>query len=109
MRASILRHKVLIEAPVSVKQPNGSVKVEWQPYASVWANIEALRAFEKAQANAVWPGAEYKITLRFLSGLLPTMRVNYNGMIYSILGQPNNVEMRNRWIEITAQAGVKGQ
>lgn len=106
LRSGLKRCFITIEAPVQVKQPNGSVKSTWEPYIQLWASIETLKTFEKNAACATWPSADQKISFRYVDGILPTMRVNFNGIIYSILGI-NNVEMRNRDLILTTNSGVR--
>jgi len=105
MRSGTLRHKIRIEVPVSVKQANSSVKTTWELYSSPWANLETLKGFERQVATTSWPAADVKITFRYIAGLLPTMRVVYNGRSYSILGIADDEE-RHRDIVLTTQTGV---
>lgn len=105
MRSGTLRHKVRLEVPVQVKQPNGSVKTTWELYANPWANIETLKGFERQVATTSWPASDVKISMRYVAGLLPTMRVVYNGRSYSILGIADDEE-RHRDVTLTTQTGV---
>lgn len=105
MRSGTLRHKIRLEVPVQVKQPNGSVKTTWELYREVWANIETLKGFERQVATTSWPASDVKISLRYVAGLLPTMRVVYNGRSYSILGIADDEE-RHREVTLTTQTGV---
>ena len=105
-RSGQRRCYVRIEVSTQVKQPNGSMKTEWQPYISLWAAIETLKGMEKASSATTWPKADQKITFRYVVGILPTMRVYYQNVIYSILNV-NNVDTRNREIVLTTETGVK--
>jgi SPP1 family predicted phage head-tail adaptor len=105
MRSGTLRHKVRIEVPVKVKQANSSEKITWELYREVWANVETLKGFERQVVTTSWPAADVKITIRYVAGLLPTMRVVYNGRSYSILGI-NDIEEQHRNVELTTQTGV---
>jgi SPP1 family predicted phage head-tail adaptor len=97
--------KIIIQSPVNVKQPNGSMKTTWGDYITLWARIETLFGSEKVAATAAWPKAAEKITFRYVAGVLPTMRVLFNNKIYSILNV-NNVDERNREIILTTESGV---
>lgn len=108
MQAGKLRHYVRIELPFSTKNKFSEKAVEWQLFNKVWANIETLRGNDKAVAATSWPSATNKISMRYLKGLLPTMRIVYEDVVYSILNI-NDVELRHRDIEITAESGVKAQ
>lgn len=106
MRAGQKRHIIRIEKPVKVKSSTGSVTTTWELFRNTWASIETLRGYEKQSAVASWPGSDTKIGFTYIAGLLPTMRVVYNGSIYSILNI-NDVEERRREIQLTCQSGVK--
>lgn len=108
MRIGRRRNLVTIETPVQTKQTNGSVKTTWEEFRKVWASIETLKAYEKTASATTWPGSDQKISLRYIDGVLPTMRVVYNNVAYAILGI-NNVDMRNRDLILTTKAGVAAQ
>lgn len=99
---------VTIEVPTQTKQNNGSMLTVWNRYVQLWASIETLRGNEKATAVAVWPSANQKITFRYVEGILPTMRVVFNNMIYSILNV-NDIDFRNRDIVLTTNSGIMAQ
>ena len=106
LRIGALRHKVLIQSPIHTKSLSGSMVTTWEDWASLWAGIENFRAYAKQAANAAWPGADSKITIHYVKGLLPTMRIVYEDKIYSILGI-NDLEERHREMELTCQSGIK--
>lgn len=106
MRSGKLRHRVTIQTPTNVKT-NGMVTVSWATFATVWASIEAMKPFDRANAQAVYPGADVTIGMHYLPGIKATMRVvDENGVIYSILGQPNDIDGRHREMVLTCQTGV---
>ena len=107
MRASTLRNRVRIEYPVQVKSATGAMTTTWSTFKdNVPASIETMKGINRQAAQAAWPGADVKICMRYISGLLPTMRIVFEDHIYSICGQPNDVDMRHRELEITAKTGV---
>ena len=99
------RSRIVIQNPVKTKQANGSVNITWNTFATLWAKVETLEGRSREAAQASWPKAENKITIQYKSGILPTMRVSFNGTIYSILNV-NNVDMRNRELVLTCESGV---
>lgn len=105
-RSGQRRCYIRIEVSTQVKQPNGSMKTEWNSYLSLWAAIETLKGSDKLSSQASWPSADQKITFRYVLGILPTMRVVFNDIIYSILNV-NNIDMRNREIVLTTNSGVR--
>lgn len=108
VRIGELNQSVTIEQPVTTKA-SGVATTTWVTFKSgVWASIHTMKSYERANANAVWPGADVRITIRYLNGVKGNMRiVDDAGTIYAILGQPNDIDRRHRWLEITAQSGVK--
>lgn len=108
MRAGALSHTVTIQTPVKTKSA-GSVVTTWADFATdVRASIEQMKAYDKAALAAVWPGADYTINMRYIQGVTGNMRVvGSDGMIYSILGQPNDVDGRHRELILTCESGVK--
>lgn len=105
MRSGTLKHFAAIEVPVKTKTSTGAVSTVWTLYRSVWISIEFLNGFEKQSADAAWPGANTKIKFHYLAGVLPTMRLVFENVIYSILNV-NDVELRHREIELTCKSGV---
>ena len=105
MRAGSRRCFITVQAATQVKQANGSMLATWSTFIQVWASIETLKAYEKAAVVSSWPGADQKISFRYVAGILPTMRILFNNKIYSILGI-NNVDERNRDLVLTCKTGV---
>jgi SPP1 family predicted phage head-tail adaptor len=108
MRAGALRHKITIQQPTITKS-QGVSSTTWSTFkAGVQASIEMLKGADKANAQATWPGADFAIGIRYIPGVNTTMRiVDEAGTIYSILGQPEDVELRHREIVMTCQSGSK--
>lgn len=107
MRAGDRRHLISIEQPIKTKDKFKADTVEWQLFNKVWASIESLKGYEKTVAKASWPTATVKIGMPFIKGLLPTMRVTYEGVIYSIL-DVDDVDLRHRDVYLVCETGMKG-
>jgi SPP1 family predicted phage head-tail adaptor len=97
-----------IQQPVAVKV-DGVTTTSWITFKTgVWASIKNMKSYDRANANAVYPGADVRITIRYLAGVKGNMRfVDDSGAIYAILGQPNDVDRKHQWLELTCQSGVK--
>lgn len=107
-RAGQRRSLVRIETPVKVKSDSGAATTSWVLFKQVYAKIKTMRTYEKQAAQAANPGANSMIRVKYIAGLLPTMRIVYNSTIYSILGI-NDIDERHRDVEFTCQSGVKAQ
>jgi SPP1 family predicted phage head-tail adaptor len=82
MRAGDLRHLITIERSTPTAQsPSGEKLPEWHPYRTVHAGIEPQRGGEidLSQAKAVAGTISYKITTRYVPGVLPSMRIRFGG------------------------------
>jgi len=106
MRAGKRNCFIRIEVASQTKQPNGSVLTTWSTYASLWAAIENLKGNERTSSVTTWPSADQKISFRYVAGILPTMRVVYQDVVYSILNV-NNVDIQNKDIVLTTNSGVR--
>lgn len=104
-----MRHKVTIQSPIVTKQ-SGVEVTSWQDFKTgVRASIETIKSFDKAALATTYPGADVTITMRYVAGLNGAMRIVYGDTIYSILGQPNDVDGRHREMILTCESGVKAQ
>ena len=108
MRAGALRHLVTIQSPVKTKD-SGIVVTTWVDQGECRASIEVMKSYDKAAAQTTMPGADVTITMRWVSWLQSNMRIVRGNTVYSILGQPNNIDGRNRELILTCQSGVKTQ
>jgi len=107
-RAGQRRSLVIIQTPVKVKSDSGAVTTSWVLFKQVYAKIKTMRTYEKQAAQAANPGANVIIRIKYIAGLLPTMRILYDDKIYSILGI-DDIDERHRDVDFTCQSGVKAQ
>ena len=101
-----MRSFITIQQPTKVKSGSGAMTTTWSTFKQVWAGIRTIRGVEKQSAESSWPGADSKIKIRYVSGLLPTMRISYNNIIYSIF-DINDIDERHREVIFTCQSGAK--
>ena len=85
MRAGRLRHRVTIQRPVQARGEWAAAKT-WATYATVWASIEPLRARETEQADRFSSEVTGTIVIRRIAGVDASMRVNWEGRIFRIVG-----------------------
>lgn len=85
MDAGKLPHRIVIEQDTTGADASGGVTHVWAPFATVWGWIEPLsahRLFQAMQANADTQGI---VHIRYVAGLLPTMRIKYSGRTFRIV------------------------
>jgi head-tail adaptor len=92
-----LRHELTVEKNTPARQDDGTVDPSWvaQSPDPIRAKVEDLTGTEYVEAQALAAGAKVKVTMRYFSGLEPTLyRFSFGSRILEIL-HVNNVESRN--------------
>jgi SPP1 family predicted phage head-tail adaptor len=81
-----LRHRIDIDAPGGVQDPDsGEVTTGWAPFAvDVPAEVVPLSGREFIQSEAGQHEVTARMTIRYMPGVEPTMRVRFDGDTYSI-------------------------
>lgn len=95
MKAGDFRHRIIIQIPQRSKNTMGEWIDTFTTWQTVWAAIEPLagsRLFQAQQANSEVTGI---VRIRYLRGLLPTMRLSYEGRIFTIMSIVQPKETRN--------------
>jgi SPP1 family predicted phage head-tail adaptor len=99
MRAGPLRHRIAIERVTETRDTDGSAIETWSTYATVQASIEPISGREYFAAQSTQADLTHRIVMRYLSGIIPKMRVKYRSRIFDILSVIN-VEERNRELQL---------
>jgi len=87
MQAGKLRHYIDIESRAETKDATGYPVVTWTAFASgVRASIEPLSAKEFVAQDATLGQVVARIVIRYIAGVLPTMRIKHGSDIYNIQG-----------------------
>lgn len=100
MRAGKLRNPVTIEKPVDARDAIGDTDRTWIRFADAWASIEPLTAREQIVAMQTEASVTHLVTIRFLSGMLPTMRIRWGTRLFNIL-PPLNTDERRKEVTLT--------
>ncbi|MDZ3990373.1 phage head closure protein [Pseudomonas sp. Teo4] len=110
MRAGDLRHRIELQQKVSSRDPDTGEygELEWQKFATVWAQVSPLSARDLVAAKAAQSEATARMVIRYRLGVLPTMRIIYRGEVYSIEGPPLEDDKSGReYLTILVSKGVK--
>src|ERR1035441_10310600 len=101
MRGGVLRHKIRLQQPVTTKDPKtGIVSTVWVDFRRVWAGLEQMKSLDKQALAATFPGADSVVTIRYVAGVSPTMRISHGAgcpcglaveEIISIIGMPSKL------------------
>ena len=89
MQIGKLRHRITLQKQVNTVNDYGAAVTTWKNVATVWADVRPLSGREYFSAQQVQSEVTTQIWLRYLDGIMPTMRVNHNGKHYEILSVLN--------------------
>ena len=90
MQAGRLNKRVLIQSPATWQDATGEPTTGWTDVATVWASIVDVSGREYVAAGGLQNSAQTKITIRYRSGIVPSMRVVHGSDAYNVeavLGQ----------------------
>lgn len=102
-----LRHRITLQQQVHTQDPTtGEDLVTWATFlADEPAEVVPLSGREFIQSAATQAAVDTRMTIRWRSGVEPTMRVVFDGNNYrvsAVLPDPSN----RRWLTIMAERGV---
>ena len=100
IRIGRLRRRVRIEEKGVERNEYGEEIITWQPVATVWAAVEALRGRELTDRKQEGAEVTTRIIIRYRDGIRPSMRVVWGEHIYDI--QSVIPSARREWIEMLA-------
>lgn len=102
-----LTHRITLQSPTNAQDANtGEVTVTWaNSVADEPAEVVPVSGKEFLQSNATQAGVDTRMTIRWRSGIEPTMRVVFDGQnynIHAVLPDPSN----RRWLTLMCERGV---
>jgi head-tail adaptor len=91
--AGTLRERVIIEAPVSVRNAMGLQEPGWELVCRCLASVALDSVGPEAEAQALSAMPRYRVTIRWREGIALGLRVNWNGrvlMVRQLLDDPRS-------------------
>ena len=102
MKAGELDREITIDKVTLTQSASGEAQETWTKFAGVWAKVTPLSASERFRAEGLHSFRVSVFRIRHLAGLLPTMRIQYEGIVWRITGI---AELgRREGYDITAEA-----
>lgn len=80
-----MRQRVSIQSASVAKNSYGESIQTWTETAEVWAAVEPLEGREYFQAQQVQAETSIRVRVRYLSGVVPTMRIIYGARTLEVL------------------------
>lgn len=105
MKIGKLRHRVTIEQVTEAQDTDGSVIETWSAFAIGQASIEPISGREYFAAQSTQADVTHRVSLRYLPGITPKMRVTFGSRVFDILSVIN-VDERNRELQLMCRENV---
>ena len=100
-----LNKRITLESCVTTNDEIGGRTVAWVTFIGAWAKIEPKSANEAFWAKHLEHRVTHKVVIRYIAGVLPTMRVKFGSRYFAIKGVKNTDEA-NRFLELSCEEGA---
>lgn len=94
MRAGELRYFITIQQRSVTRDDFGAESATWSTFSSVWAKVSPLSGREMEHAQAIHSDTTHQVTIRYLAGVTPEMRIQHDSRTLEILSV-RNIDERN--------------
>ncbi|MGF7130518.1 SPP1 family predicted phage head-tail adaptor [Paraburkholderia sp. EB58] len=87
MRAGKLDKRITIQQRIDGKNSTGGMVSNWVTFAERWASVNNLSGTERfatTHEGGETADARTVVTMRYLPGVIETMRVQYGGKVFNI-------------------------
>jgi len=111
MNRGKFKHRLSCEEPLTTQDANGEEVVTYPAYLSfkVWSRIEPLTGRELLTGGQIIAEGMTRIQIFWsprAERINATWRLRHRNKIYNISGEPAEIEMGRRLIEMTCTSGV---
>ena len=107
MNIGKLRHRITLLRQVNEVNDYGASTQTWKRVATVWADVRPLSGREYFSAQQVQSEVTTQIWLRYLDGIMPTMRVKLGKRALEIVSVLNTQE-RNVSLQLMCKEVING-
>ena len=100
MKSGKLRHRITLQQPNHTRSETGDVTTTWSTFATPWAAVVPLAGRDFYNAKAINSDITHRVEMRYMDGVLPTMRVLHEGRVLELVSPPININERDREIHL---------
>lgn len=109
MRVADLRERVSIRSLTSTADGKGGFVESFSTVlATVWAKVEAVSSGERIQGGQQENARRYDVTIRYLSTVLPTMRLVLDDARVLKIEGSRDPDLRRRWLILSCTEDPAG-
>jgi len=85
MKFERMRHRIILQKPLDIElNTMGETAPKYENWKTVWANVEPMVGREYQESQKLQAETSYRITIRYLAGLHPNMRVMFRGRAFEV-------------------------
>lgn len=81
-----LRHRITIQTGARTADGRGGFTVSWSTHAAVFANVQPASSREAFEQGQLQGSRSHVVTLRFIEGVQPRMRIVWGDRTLQITG-----------------------
>ncbi len=96
--------RVAIESRTNTPNAYGEAVPAWATQAETWARVEPLRGKEFLAAEQTQGAVDYRVTIRYRTGITANMRVVWRGVVLVVLAVID-VNARRENLELMCVSG----
>lgn len=104
-KSGMLRTPFTLSRQVAVQLEGGAEQLTYVDYATGKCAFKSLSGGERLYAERIDATTKSRAIIRYRSGIAESDRLTAGGRVYNIRFI-NNIELRNRWIELDLDGGV---
>lgn len=105
MTPGMLRTPVAVQTLTRTADGAGGFTQSWATTFTAQAHVTQTSGGERVEHDRLNAIESLRVVIRYRSGITPENRLSIDGVLYNIR-RVNDVEMRKRWLEITAEGGA---
>ena len=93
-----LRHRLTLEAAARTPDGGGGAAETWSAIAQLWGQIRPTSGIEVFETDGLSGRVSHEITLRYRSGVTPSMRLASGSRRFEIVAIID-IDERRRWLK----------
>ena len=97
-----MRHEAALEQPVHKEDFEGEEE-EWDHVGRIRFSLLTSQGTDTDSDQQVDHGRRYKISTQYREDITPNMRLNFDGRILNIVGQPMDSNLRRQWLDFDCE------
>ena len=106
MNPGELNCRITLQKETKVPDDQGGYEVTYLPRYIVWGKVAALTAKTSDEYEQDIPEIFYRVTIRYLSDVAVTDRLQYGSRIFELLGPPIDIEEKHAYLRLECREVV---